>query len=93
MYNTMSERAHNEHLRARKDVVLPFSEPIEGLDGTMMNEVVVPKNTLVFVAIRSCNRNKAIWGDDAEEWKPERWLAPLPPTVSEARIPSIFANT
>ena len=88
----MSERAHNEHLRARKDVVLPFSEPIEGLDGTMMNEVVVPKNTLVFVAIRSCNRNKAIWGDDAEEWKPERWLSPMPSAVKEASVPGVYAN-
>ncbi|KAI0039847.1 hypothetical protein FA95DRAFT_1503644, partial [Auriscalpium vulgare] len=35
----------------------------------------------------------AIWGPDAEEWKPERWLAPLPKTVEEARIPGIYSNT
>ncbi|KAI0816023.1 hypothetical protein BC628DRAFT_1334538, partial [Trametes gibbosa] len=25
-------------------------------------------------------------GEDAYEWKPERWLSPLPPAVEEARV-------
>ena len=72
--------------------MLPLSEPIEGVDGTMVNEVIVPNGTMVFVAIRSCNRNKAIWGEDALEWKPERWLNPLPETVKEAHIPGVYSN-
>ena len=78
--------------RALKDIVLPFSEPIQGLDGTMIDEVVVPKGTMVFVGIRSANRNKAIWGEDALEWKPERWLSPMPHAVKEAKIPGVYMN-
>ncbi|KAI0370364.1 cytochrome P450 [Pilatotrama ljubarskyi] len=53
-----------------------------------MNEIHVPKNAPVYVGLLNCNRNKALWGEDVYEWKPERWLSPLPSTVTEARIPS-----
>lgn len=73
-------------------MVLPLSEPIEGVNGTMINEVIVPKNTTVSLGIRACNRNKALWGEDALEWKPERWLQPLPEAVSQAHIPGVYSN-
>lgn len=71
---------------------MPLSEPIQGLDGAMISEIPVPKDTAVFVSIRGCNRNKAIWGEDALEWKPERWLKPLPKALGEAHVPGIYAN-
>ncbi|PIL26721.1 cytochrome P450 [Ganoderma sinense ZZ0214-1] len=77
---------------ARKDVVLPLSEPIRGLDGTLMHEIFVPKDTHVFVSISSSNKNPDIWGPDAAEWKPERWLSPLPETVSDAKMPGVYSN-
>ncbi|KAI0355873.1 cytochrome P450 [Trametes cingulata] len=76
----------------REDVVLPLSEPVRGRDGTLISEIPLPKDTTVFVGILSVNRNKAIWGPDAHEWKPERWLSPLPETVSEAKIPGVYSN-
>lgn len=33
------------------------------------------------------------WGEDALEWKPERWLKPLPRAVEDAWIPGIYSNT
>ncbi len=42
--------------------------------------------------IQASNDNKAFWGEDAYEWKPERWLEPLPRTVDEARIPGIYST-
>lgn len=75
--------------RTRSDTVLPLSEPITGIDGSKIHEVHVPKDTTIIVGILSSNRNKAIWGEDALEWKPERWLNPLPKSVTEAKIPGI----
>ena len=73
-------------------MVLPLSQPVDGIDGTTLNEIVVPKDTLIFVSIRSCNRNKAIWGEDALEWKPERWLSSAPAALLDAKIPGVYAN-
>ena len=71
---------------------MPLSNPIRGVDGTMIHEIFVPKDTAVVIGILSSNRSKAIWGEDAEEWKPERWLAPLPETVGDAKIPGVYSN-
>ena len=78
--------------RTREDVVLPLSEPIRGRDGTMMTEVPIPKDTSVFVGIYTSNTRKVLWGDDAHEWKPERWLSRLPDAVLDAKIPGIYSN-
>ncbi|KAI5835765.1 cytochrome P450 [Schizophyllum commune Tattone D] len=77
---------------AREDVVMPFSRPIVGVDGKTMNEVHVPKDTPVIIAIQNANRNSDIWGEDAQEWKPERWLEPLPDSVADAHMPGVYSN-
>nr|BAL05087.1 cytochrome P450 [Phanerodontia chrysosporium] len=77
---------------ARDDIVLPFSQPVHGRDGSLINEVPVPKGSTVFISVRACNRNPLIWGEDAAEWKPERWLQPTPKSLSEARVPGVYAN-
>ncbi|KAF7972145.1 hypothetical protein HWV62_11119 [Athelia sp. TMB] len=79
-------------LSARKDTMLPLSRPIVGLDGTHIYEIPVPNGTRITVAIMRANRDPDIWGEDAQEWKPERWLAPLPDTVLNARIPGVYSN-
>lgn len=47
----------------------------------------VPASTDVMVSLMGCNRNVELWGPDAGEWKPERWLNELPPTLTDAKIP------
>ena len=74
------------------DIVLPFGQPICPVDGSTTTSVLVPKGTIVYIAIYSCNRNKAIWGEDASEWKPERWLKELPVAVTDAHIPGVYSN-
>ncbi|KAI8969383.1 cytochrome P450 [Trametes punicea] len=76
----------------RKDVVLPLAEPIKGVDGSTIHEIFIPKDTTVVAGLLNCNRYKALWGEDAYEWKPERWLSPLPTAVSEAKIPGVYSN-
>ena len=58
----------------------------------MITELAVPKGTVAIQNLWACNTNKALWGEDAYEWKPERWLAPLPPALEEARIPGVYSN-
>ena len=56
-------------------MVIPFSQPIKSSDGrTELKEVFVPKGTTVHINIAATSRSRALWGDDAKEFKPERWL-------------------
>ncbi|KZT12277.1 cytochrome P450 [Laetiporus sulphureus 93-53] len=73
-------------------VVLPLSEPIVGNDGNTMSEVAIPKGTDLIISVLGCNANKALWGEDSFEWKPERWLSTLPKGVIEAGIPGAYSN-
>ncbi|KAJ7584809.1 cytochrome P450 [Mycena floridula] len=77
---------------ANQDTVLPLSVPIRAVDGSELNEIFIPKNTYINVSILSANRNPAIWGPDALEWKPERWLSPLPSTVKDAPKPGVYSH-
>ncbi|KAI0710035.1 cytochrome P450 [Earliella scabrosa] len=76
----------------RKDVVLPLSEPIIGTDGQPIKEILLEKDTVIVVGLLNANRNKAIWGEDALEWKPERWLNGLPKSVTDAKMPGVYSN-
>jgi hypothetical protein len=83
---------YDHHSRARKDAVLPLYTPITGVDGREMHEIVVPKDTVIIISIMNCNRDPALWGPDSYEWKPERWLSPLPDTITGALIPGIYSH-
>ena len=58
----------------------------------MITEIPLPKDTTVMVGVISSNTSKALWGEDAYEWKPDRWLSPLPETISDAKIPGVYSN-
>ncbi|KAI0247110.1 cytochrome P450 [Lactifluus subvellereus] len=77
----------------RSDVVLPLSTPIHDANGRSIHEIFIPGDTNIFLHVYNLNRDPSIWGDDATEWKPERWLSPLPETVAEANIQGVYANT
>ena len=51
----------------------------------------MPKGTEILIGTYGSNVNRDVWGEDALEWKPERWSA-LQPSVAEAHIPSIYAH-
>ncbi|CCM00987.1 uncharacterized protein FIBRA_03035 [Fibroporia radiculosa] len=77
---------------ANRDTILPLSEPIVGIDGSLITEIPLVKGTEVMIGILGCNASKQLWGEDAHEWKPERWLAPLPGKVTKSTIPGVYAN-
>ena len=45
------------------------------MDGKVVTELAIPNGTMFLLNLRACNTNKALWGEDALEWKPERWIA------------------
>ena len=57
-----------------------------------MKEIPIAKGTTIYIGIRASNLDKRTWGEDALEWKPERWLNPLPDTLKDARIPGVYSN-
>ncbi|TFY67334.1 hypothetical protein EVG20_g3975 [Dentipellis fragilis] len=76
-----------------EDVVLPVASPMIAADGSNMSELHIAKNTEIIISILAVNRDPGIWGPDASEWKPERWLSPLPASLSNAAIPGVYSNT
>ncbi|KAH6887848.1 cytochrome P450 [Coprinopsis sp. MPI-PUGE-AT-0042] len=75
-----------------KDTVLPLSQTVRGNDGQELAELVVPAGTTIFVSIQGCNRAPGLWGPDALEWKPERWISDLPKDLVDAKVPGIYSH-
>ena len=73
-------------------MVLPLSEPIQMLDGSVLTSLPIPKGTRLIPNLAACNVDPALWGPDASEWNPDRWLKPLPRAVEEARVPGIYSH-
>ena len=63
-----------------------------GLDGETIDHIYVRAGTLVVVGIAAVNRDPAIWGADADQWVPERWLRPLPETIVGAYLPGAYSH-
>ncbi|KAJ7627561.1 cytochrome P450 [Mycena polygramma] len=57
-----------------KDSVLPLSEPITTTSGKIITEIPVKKGQHMIIAISSYHRLTSVWGEDAAEFKPSRWL-------------------
>lgn len=54
---------------ARTNTTLPRGGGPDGL-----SPVFIPKNSRVFYSAWTMHRLPDIWGDDAEDFRPERWL-------------------
>ncbi|KAF6762657.1 cytochrome P450 [Ephemerocybe angulata] len=74
------------------DAFLPLSTPITGVNGEEMSEIFLPKDSKIFISIQASNTDPTTWGSDSYEWKPERWLSPIPEAVQESRIPGVYSN-
>ncbi|KAI0357063.1 cytochrome P450 [Trametes cingulata] len=74
------------------DATLPLSKPVRGRDGAMVHAIPVTKGLLVFVPVQSSNVSPELWGTDARVWRPERWLEPLPKSVTDAKIPGVYSH-
>jgi cytochrome P450 len=60
--------------RTTSATTVPLQSPVRSVSGEEINTIPVAKNQAVVISILAANHNKAVWGEDASEWKPERWL-------------------
>ncbi|KAJ7194983.1 cytochrome P450 [Mycena pura] len=77
---------------AAVDSILPLSTPITGVDGKVMDSILVPKGTTVYVGISAANHNTQIWGEDALEFRPERWTNGKAAGVT-TKLCGVYGNT
>ncbi|KAG2067610.1 cytochrome P450 [Suillus decipiens] len=59
---------------ADSDDVIPLSQPIETKSGKIINEIPVSKGQGITASICTYNRLQSVWGEDADEWNPSRFL-------------------
>ncbi|KZV96656.1 cytochrome P450 [Exidia glandulosa HHB12029] len=74
---------------AVEDDIIPLGTPIVDRNGQTQTHIRVQKGDQVTIPIWLINRNKAIWGADADQFRPERWENPPP---EAAGIPGIAPN-
>ncbi|PBK75151.1 cytochrome P450 [Armillaria solidipes] len=82
---------HHAYRYACEDDVLPLRQPIIDVDGKVLTEIPIPRGTYIFCSIAAYNRNKEIFGADADLYNPERWLKGTVKPSSDASI-GVYAN-
>ncbi|KAI0751623.1 cytochrome P450 [Daedaleopsis nitida] len=74
---------------AIQDDVLPVSKPFVDRKGNVQHEIRIAKGHKVIMPIVGLNQSKELWGDDALDFKPERWEHP-PEAIS--RVPGVWGQ-
>ncbi|KAJ8077814.1 hypothetical protein PM082_002249 [Marasmius tenuissimus] len=72
---------------AEVDDIIPLEFPVVDSSGSVLREIPVTKGQRVLAGVYNYNRLKEVWGEDAEEWRPERFL-----NVTKPSTLGIFAN-
>ncbi|KII91512.1 hypothetical protein PLICRDRAFT_135746 [Plicaturopsis crispa FD-325 SS-3] len=81
----------NTGRNAVRDDIIPLAQSFVDRNGVEQHEIRIRKGDGIFIPILAINRSKALWGEDAHEFKyrPDRWDN-LPESV--ANIPGIWAH-
>ncbi|TDL25126.1 cytochrome P450 [Rickenella mellea] len=59
---------------ALKDDVLPLHTPIKTPDGKALTSLCIKKGQVFHIPFTAIQTNPRVWGPDAAEFKPERWM-------------------
>ncbi|KAF9027337.1 hypothetical protein BDZ89DRAFT_1039571 [Hymenopellis radicata] len=78
--------------QAQQDDVVPLSEPVITKTGAKLTEIPVEKGQSVWISIAYYNRNPAVWGTDADQWNPDRFLEGRGAGNSEKVSVGVYAN-
>ncbi|KAF5335263.1 hypothetical protein D9758_016232 [Tetrapyrgos nigripes] len=61
----------------KQDTIVPLEFPIENLgSNSTMDKILITKGTTICIGIAAANRSSRIYGPNAHDFKPERWLQP-----------------
>ncbi|KAL8279020.1 hypothetical protein RQP46_008689 [Phenoliferia psychrophenolica] len=63
------------------DDIIPLSTPIRGRSGNMISGVPVKAGDRIDISISAVNFNKDVFGEDADQFRPERWLEAKSPNA------------
>ncbi|OSX56492.1 hypothetical protein POSPLADRAFT_1159998 [Postia placenta MAD-698-R-SB12] len=72
---------------ASADDVIPVSKPFYDRHGSVRTSIHVKKGDIITIPIQAMNKNTEVWGDDAAEFRPERWAR-----QKSAGPPGLWAN-
>ncbi|KAI0669528.1 cytochrome P450 [Trametes maxima] len=73
------------------DDVLPLSKPITTREGKVVSEIPIRAGLRVILSICAYNRQPDIWGEDAHQFNPDRWLDPSLKSRRNTTV-GVFAN-
>lgn len=63
----------NQRIAVHDDVV-PLSSPVTTLSGERVDSISLGAGSIVVAPLKTLNISETIWGPDAKEFRPERWL-------------------
>ncbi|CCM00981.1 uncharacterized protein FIBRA_03029 [Fibroporia radiculosa] len=75
---------------AAQDDVIPLETPVVDVNGQVHNTLKVSKGNIIQIPILVLNRSKELWGEDAHEFKPERWITGIPDSAKH--IPGVWGH-
>ncbi|KAJ3482243.1 hypothetical protein NLI96_g7112 [Meripilus lineatus] len=75
--------------QATKEDFIPLNKPFTDKYGEVHDTIKVGAGDQIVIPIVALHRMKEIWGEDADEFKPERWEC-IPEAVSS--IPGVWGN-
>ncbi|KAJ3991866.1 cytochrome P450 [Lentinula boryana] len=78
--------------KADLDDVVPLSQPVVSTSGEVMKKIPVMKGQRVHIAIAAYNRSPSVWGPDADQWKPSRYLDSASESKKQQSMIGVFGN-
>lgn len=59
---------------AAHDDIIPLSRPYKDSNGQLCNHIQLKEGDIITVPIQAMNKSWEVWGDDAGEYVPERFM-------------------
>ncbi|KAG2146016.1 cytochrome P450 [Suillus bovinus] len=82
--------------RTTESASVPLQFPVRSASGKEIDTIHLAKDQRIIISIIAANHNQAVWGEDASEWKPDRWLKSpqgvTPGNKDAVKYPGIYSS-